>query len=295
MRTVERDASAAMPEKPWQSTAQRVVAEAQQPTPALYQGLTDIVKTDIKSSPDTQGQSRFISLVLFALYQRLTNRTTRFWLNLPASLHQRLMNQANRILRETAPRPDNSHDLNSDLFHKDLALLAGRLLPVGAELIQPYAGIPRSLLVRGNARQFLRAVNYFLLRRKGFGDYCAFHMDGRQLQGFTPQGWRQTYRRIAEFLKLNVNIRGVFGSAWFYDPAVAEISPHLAYLREVREAGGARNFCYGVSAGVTSNALAKSRRRNALYREGRYTPRSYYLVWHRRELIDWAEKSADGR
>jgi hypothetical protein len=80
----------------------------------------------------------------------------------------------------------------------------------------------------------------------------------------------------------------VFGSAWFYDPALREISPRLAYLREVREAHGARNFRFGTGPDVVADALERSPTRRRLHAEGRYVPAAHYLVWLRADLLRWA-------
>src|SRR5699024_5802471 len=150
-----------------------------------------------------------------------------------SSMQALLVTQARRIMHESADEDVDHIRIEHDYFIKDLALVAGRLLPAGAELVQPHSGIPRRVLLSGGVRQFVKGIGYFFALRRGSHDYCALHMDNSELRDFNPKGWHQTYLRIAELLELNPQIAGVFGTAWFYDPVVAKISPHLAYLRIV--------------------------------------------------------------
>lgn len=234
----------------------------------------------------------FLRLVLYQLASGDTTCGLAQDLRLPPSIRELHALEVDRIRHEAVDRTLTHFRLDHDFFKKDLALAMGVLLPVDAELVQPQSGIPRSILLQAGVKQFLVGLHYFLDGRRGFLDYCALHLDRRQLQDFNPEGWRATYLRIADLLRLNPGVAGVFGTAWFYDPAVAEISPHLAYLRTVREAGGARNFRGDTAKYVTESALAKSRRRAMLYRQGKYQPTAYYLVWHRRELLQWAKSQA---
>ena len=114
-------------------------------------------------------------------------------------------------------------------------------------------------------------------------------MDVRFREEFNPDGWRRTYLRIADLLRVRPELKGVFGTAWFYDPAMARVSPHLVYLRAEREAAGAMTFCYGPSESALRNALAHSATRRKLHAQGQYEPMSHYIVWPRADLIRWAD------
>jgi hypothetical protein len=278
------------PQRPWLQAVSDLRVAAGNPKGSNYVALRQVLQPYLGRPHDAIGGSTetFLRIVLYVLARDFIEGAAAPGLQLPSSIRDLLDAQVRRIERESADENVDHFRVDDDFFLKDLALVTGCLLPVGAELVQPHSGIPRSILWQGNIRQFLAGTSYFLAQRRGFVGYCALHLDNRQLQHFNPEGWRQTYLRIAELLELNPAITGVFGSAWFYDPVVADISPHLAYLRTVREAGGARNFRGDSASYVTNAAVAKSRRRAALYREGKYHPTAYYLVWHRRELLRWA-------
>ncbi len=107
-----------------------------------------------------------------------------------------------------------------------------------------------------------------------------------ELEDFNPDGWDQCYLRIAGMLELNPEIRGMWGGSWFYDPAMAQVSPNLCYLREKPQQNGAKVFFSNIS--LDSGALAKSKTRRDLYEQGKYMPKAYALIWQRDALIGWA-------
>lgn len=209
---------------------------------------------------------------------------------LPSSIVSLIGIEIERITRSLESQDEAFYSLSNDLFLKDLGLCLLDLLPCGAEMVQVGAGIPRKVALRGGPRQALGGAYFFLAKTRGCAPFYALHMDPRQLTDFSPEGWNRTYLRIADLLGLHPEVKGVFGTAWFYDPEITRITPHLAYLREQRQAHGAWNFRFGPSEEALAGALEKSASRRRLHEAGRYTPSTYYLVWPRRELLAWAER-----
>ncbi|MHC4660008.1 MAG: hypothetical protein ACYS83_12675, partial [Planctomycetota bacterium] len=50
------------------------------------------------------------------------------------------------------------------------------------------------------------------------------------------------YMRIAELMKRDPSIRGVYRGSWFLAPDLEKVSPNLAFLRTVPQWNGARLF-----------------------------------------------------
>lgn len=291
MADAEERARALAPNRPWIHVPTRLrLAAARNQRGFNYHALAPILNQGVADANcrDEEAASIFLQLVLYHAAKGVLDGAFVSHVPIPDSVFKLLQHEAYRIIGELSSAPPSPYRTDRDPLLKDTAILAGRLIPVGAELIELHSGIPRGVLLRGGFRQLGRGVLYFLAQRRGFRNYCALHMHSPYLQEFNPDGWHKTYLRIADLLRLNPAIQGVFGSAWFYDPAVGEISPHLAYLRTVREAGGARNFRAGGSPEATKDALLKSRRRRLLYEQGSYNPQGYFLTWHRRELLKWA-------
>ena len=177
-------------------------------------------------------------------------------------------------------------------FCKDLALCTLRLIPAGVEKVHA-SQLPRRMFVTGGLWGGLVALRFALLAQGGLGPYYQMHLhsqDNQAMRAFNPGGWVEFYLRIAELLRRNPLMRGLFGASWFRDPALARISPHLWDLTTMVTDHGGRLFPLGPSgADGIRDATAKSATRRRLYEQGKYTPMTYLLVWPRAELLAWAD------
>ena len=165
-------------------------------------------------------------------------------------------------------------------------LCLGQLFPGGARLVDLHSGLPRKLLLWQHAGA-LRALLFFL-EADGFPPWLQTHIDPRDLSQFNETGLVRTYLRIAAMLESNPNLLGVFGGSWFHDPGLESLSPHLAYLQRSPRANRARLFRTPTSPGSVRSTLMKSTRRSEAYELGTYRPRSYFMVWPRRPMLEWA-------
>lgn len=157
---------------------------------------------------------------------------------LPESVSLLYPRELTRIFNQLTTLDSAHYRLEKDAFIKDLAILTHRLIPVGAEYVCPFSGVPVSLLFRRGASQFLRGLKV-CIRAGGFRPYFELHAHVLALDDFHPQGWDDTYQRLAELLVLNPDFCGVTSSSWFLAPALQTISPRLAYLQDVPRAHGA--------------------------------------------------------
>lgn len=176
----------------------------------------------------------------------------------------------------------------SDLYLKDLAICRQRLFPAGAaQVVEPDSGFPRSLMFRKGMRQAF-GVTHLLLLHGGNRPYYQTHIHMLEIDDYNPDSWYACYLRIADMLALHPEIRGTWGGSWFYDPALAAISPQISYHRERQVENGAFLFFSEVS--INTGALSKSERRKKLYEEGKYLPKLYAMIWPREPLLRWAER-----
>lgn len=180
--------------------------------------------------------------------------------------------------------------LDGDVFLKEFGLATLRLYAGAASVIDPSSGLGRSLLWKaGLARLPARAL--FFARIGGFKPYFEVHVNKLYLDEFNEEGRNECYRCCAELYALHPENLGMSGGSWFYDPAIATVSPRLAYLRAVPVAGGARSLFVSHNEQALANALATSASRRALHAAGRYRPASYTLVWPRQAQIAWAQRN----
>ena len=183
------------------------------------------------------------------------------------------------------------YDYKNDLFLKDLGICSLRIFPFGAQVVE-LLGISRRFILSHGFSQFLNSSYFYLAKMRGNSPFYHVHLDTRWISDFNKAGWYRFFKFMAEMLKRNPDIRGVFGSSWFYDPNLEKISPGLLYLRKIPELGGAKIFKWGRNSMDVENAICKSERRRSLYEEGKYMPTSYVFIWSRDDLIRWADSSS---
>jgi hypothetical protein len=184
-----------------------------------------------------------------------------------------------RIADQIAADPSFVHR-KRDVFLKDLGITRCTLIPAAARLLYPYTGLSVSQLL-GNPG----ALPYVYGRCGGRRPFFGLHVHQPMAAAyFNPAGWAECHRLARLALAAFPQVRGLMGASWFYDPAAAEVSPHLAYLLEAPLHGGARLLRLGESPDFTRDAIAASRTRRAAYEAGAYKPTGYALLWSRKDL-----------
>ncbi len=181
-------------------------------------------------------------------------------------------------------------DVDSDLFLKDMGLVTLRLYAAAAQLLDTRCGIPRSVVARGGVASAPENLLKFA-RLGGFKPYVQIHTHLSNLGDFNEEGWNECYRCCADLYEVRPDLLGMFGSSWFYDPALATISPRLSYLRDIPVQGGAELFFYEAGGHAIHDALSTSSSRRKLYEEKKYLPTSYMLVWGRKQQTAWARRA----
>lgn len=179
--------------------------------------------------------------------------------------------------------------LESDVFLKEMGLASLRLYAGASSVIDPHSGLGRSLLWKGGLHRLPGRVLLFA-RAGGFRPYFEVHVHQLYLDEFNEEGRNECYRCCVDLYALHPANLGMIGGSWFYDPVVASISPHLAYLRTVPESGGARVLFVSYDEQAARNATARSEKRRAMCVAGTYRPASWTLVWPRPAQTAWARR-----
>lgn len=235
---------------------------------------------------DTSNESMEECRKIAILECLLKNWDEIFSARFPISIQDQFNKTIQRFFNICQDEPQGWGKYNEDVFWKDLALARLQMFPAGAQIVETYSGFG---LKQGFNKNLSQAIKFLQLIVSGSGrnGYYQIHTHTPELSEFTEKGWNDCYVRIAEMLKINENIKGIFGASWFYDPQLESISPKLMYLQKTPLDNGAKGFYLGDD--LTGNALAKSKTRNQLYKDGKYKPKSYMLVWPRKELLQWAK------
>jgi len=225
-------------------------------------------------------------LAMLAMVERFSERARR--VPMTPAIRDCYRTEFARIVGAIAAGTDTRR-IEDDGLAKDLGLCSLALVPLGSQLAAP-SGVPLRWLL-GGARTRLHGACYLAAVLRGTRPTLELHTHGPLLDRFTPDERARCYVRLGQLLALRPEIRAMQASSWFYDPALARISPHLAYLRADAEAHGASFFRIGPE-GRDSGALATSRHRRELYAAGRYQPTAWLLVWPRASLIAYAQRHA---
>lgn len=237
-------------------------------------------ETSARHGPDSL--SRYLAVVLLSLIGEAPDRIAAT--GLPAVFEDEFAASFTRILHGIETAGGRGLAIADDLFLKDLGICRGVMIPCVSHLIYRHGGIPRRLLLRQDPGVMLRGLTFTALRTHGLRPFLVNHVHMPMRADFTPEGRERCYALVAELLRLWPDSRGLLGASWYYDPRVAEISPRLAYLRQVPEAGGALFLKAGGGAGA-ADALHRSPTRQRLHAEGRYDPQVYYMIWPRKDIL----------
>ena len=237
-------------------------------------------------------RAAFVRDLLRALVERERPRIDSR--NLPDSVKALIRREYARIEQELDTAGDEHYDLERQAMRCDFRIVGFGRIPVGLHHIE-VGGVPRRLLWSGGVTQAVKLAA-LLGRAGGRAPFYVSHFT----HGIKPRAFLMLYNRqsqaewhrnVAECLRLNANVRGLLATSWWYDPQLARVSPHLAFLREGSLAHGALLLRAGTTDGARQDALANSPARQRLHEDGSYVPVGYAVVWTRAALLRWAESS----
>jgi hypothetical protein len=186
----------------------------------------------------------------------------------------------NRIIDQIEADPGFA-DLASDSFRKDLWLTRLVMIPAFAQVWWPHSGLSARAVLAGGAR----SASYVFLRCGGRRPFLEGHTHDPVARAYWNEaGWGEALRLAALALPALPQVRGAFGTAWFYDPAIVEISPRIRFAQDLQVREGAHRIRIGSNEAAIANATATSAERRNRYRDGSYVPTDYAIIWSRRDL-----------
>ena len=248
---------------------------------------------DVDIFDERQGSSARADLLRKILSKLIEENESKIdKLNYPNSVRALIHTEFQRIKNAISDSEDDYFDLKQHRTRCDFRIVCFGRVTVGVEHMES-GGVPRSLCYRGGFVQGLNFLRMFS-QTGGFKPFYDIHIGhGIKPAGFllvySREAQAQVYRNVAACLQMNSQYRGLMASSWWYDPQLEQVSPYLTYLREVMVANGAFLFCYGRSSDSFHDALVNSPARQKMYKEGKYSPASYFVVWPRDSLIAWAK------
>ena len=239
---------------------------------------------------------------------------------LPALVRRHCEDWFERIVDDTHRRPPSYYHPSRSDFVKDIAVCVGRAMPVGGAWLVECRRMNRSQLFCGRSETgsgdrrdgdsaTARRYGVKIARSLGieyplkairarwrdvsarFKSYYVIHTVDRDRALFNSQQMNRAYGNIAELLKQNPGVAGVYRRSWFLDPALNKITPALSFLTDVPTKNGAQmKLCGEVPRGELKKVLSTSPERNRLYESGEYVPKIYAYHWARQNVLEWARQ-----
>jgi hypothetical protein len=201
--------------------------------------------------------------------------------NLPSEFALHYADAFHRILDQIESDPGFA-DTKSDSFLKDLWLTRVVMIPAFAQLWWPHSGISARPLVKAGPQTMARVW----LGCGGRAPFFEGHTHDPVAKNYWNEpGWGEALRLAALALPAMPHIKGVFGSAWFYDPAILELSPRVAFAQSLQANYGAWPVKMGSNADAIANSTATSPSRRTAYEAGSYLPTDWLMIWSRANLI----------
>ena len=239
---------------------------------------------------------------------------------LPAAIRQAYGLWFDRVTEDFHTQPDSYYDIDRPLWplRKDIGICSGRSTPIGgAWVIERRLLAHRAMITRARRRRatgnheeiqgptafgktlavvlqplriYPAAQHVIRATRRSLGkhDMCyVIHTIERNIQGFNAEQMELAYRNLASLLERDTNVWGIYRSSWFLDPAVADISPNMAFLMQVPLDNGAELYDNGpCSRNDILKATLLSSERSRLHASGDYLPRNYFYFWPRARIIE---------
>ena len=246
------------------------VRKYNEPT-AAAKALLQTVPADLRSA--------WLSALMMWHIERFDSRFAASGLDHEFALHY--ADAFHRIIDQIEADPSFA-DLSKDSFLKDLWLTRVVMIPAFAQVWWPHSGLSGAAVLRAGAR----AAAYVFLRCGGRAPFLEGHTHDPVAKAYWNEaGWAEALRLAALALPALPRACGAFGTAWFYDPALKEITPRLSFAQDLQVGKGAHRICIGSNEDAIRNATATSQDRRSRYEAGSYIPTDYAVIWSRKDLI----------
>ncbi len=242
-----------------------------------YTQVPDAARAMVEALPEPARSPWLCALLLWHM-ERFDEAFARSKLHPEFALHY--TDTFHRLLDQIG-ESSSFADLGSDSFLKDLWLARLVMIPAFAQVWWPHAGISAKSVLRAGPG----AVSYVFFRCGGRQPFFEGHTHDPVAKAYwNEKGWGEALRLAALALPAYPRACGVFGTAWFYDPALKEVTPRLSFAQDLQVGRGAFRMRIGSNDAAIANATATSSDRRARYQAGTYIPTDYAVIWSRRDL-----------
>ncbi|MBA4366808.1 MAG: hypothetical protein C0403_04130 [Desulfobacterium sp.] len=229
----------------------------------------------------TDARVSLCQLIIFSLF--CENEEKIDYQNLPDGVVEYIKEDFVRAIKIATQGNDKILTVNNTIYNSYVEVMSFIRFPIGNQSVV-VAGFSRSVI---RLQSPLKMISFMRLLFSCGGNYPLYelHYNPHRMRSFNPEGWQTVMRLGAELLKLRPAIKGIFAGAWFFDPALKDISPELSYLRELIFEVGGMIFFTGSNEQAITNAFAMSKIRKTAFEKGRYNPANYLAIIPRKTLL----------
>lgn len=217
----------------------------------------------------------------------IETRRLPFFAGLPLLVRHYQLRSFRRILRNETDLEQGWYSYEWDRYRKDLGLTTLALIASGNRVSDLTSGIHGRALLQGPLFQFPAKLGY-ILRHGGFGPYIQTHIHDSQIDRVEGLERQENWRCCVLLFKSIPSLKGLMSISWMEDPQLEWISPRLYESGKIAFENGAKRFRLGQHPEATKNALAASRRRQELFKQGLYQPENYMRLWSSAAMIKWS-------
>lgn len=153
------------------------------------------------------------------------------------------------------------------------------------------SGLPRSWLFKVPKRELPRLAWTLAAQMRGLAPVFFPHVGVVRPKRImmVEEEVNRSYYRMAMSLPMQPEIRGLVTSSWFYSPEIGQISPHLEWMPRFFQQNGGLVTTMGPADPESSGVLARSRKRQQMYKNGELKPKLGLVIWPRAAMLCWAE------
>ena len=208
-------------------------------------------------------------------------------LRVPEDVKDLILDEFDARCEEGSARQYDRYSLADSEGWNQIASCRLQRLPLGLYVFN-IAGIPRSNWFRCPASEKVALGKFLAFEMRGLSPVLEVHLPRLTHRHVTEPEVDASHLRLARVAQMNPEMKGLYSSAWYIDPAVAAIQPRLAFLREFFEQNGGFVHRLGVTESSIADATRKSATRRRLYEEGKYQPTAWARYWPRAAMLRWA-------
>jgi hypothetical protein len=194
------------------------------------------------------------------------------------------------LLTEPASAQTSIFAIDHVRFREMARIISLQRFPAG-QFHWELSGLPRMHIPRTSWRRRPHALAFIATKLGGFAPLIEIHVNARRRNRLTlteSEGLR-SYFLIAQTLKEQPEVKGLFATGWLFCESTGRITPQLAWLREFFLRHGAFVASTGLVPEDTGFRTGSEERRK-LYEDGLYRPTDAYVLWPRREMLEWASR-----